>query len=729
MSQVADIEIGIRRSAEGYTIDLRFSDPESEVDIRPPQGSSARAHFDLTRLNELSLDPEAYGRALADMLFADSQLRGAFAQAHSVAEAHGYALRLRLVIAPDASELQALRWEALRNPGSGAPLAMGERTYLVRYLLSGDWQPVRLRARSALRALVVVASPADLARYSLGPIDVAAERGLALASLGPIRADVIEAPARASLKTIIDRLRGGYDMLYLVCHGGMARGEHWLALEDAQGDTDHVSGANLAAQIGELAQRPRLALLVSCQSGGDGTPAALNALAPRLAEAGVPSVLAMQGVISVDTARAFVSTFCSELTRDGCIDRAASVARGGVRDRPDGWMPALYSRLRSGRIWYVPGFGDEFKKWPTLLRSIRDGKCTPILGFGLLESLIGSSREIARRWADAYGFPLAPAEREDLPQVAQFLSVDQDNDFVYSELRETVRQELQRRFGAGADSPLADPQASLDYLLHIAAEQQAAGDPRSPHRVLASLPLPLYVSTSPDSLLVTALGEVGRTPIVAACPWNDPTGSVSDALKDEPSADRPLVYHLFGRFSEPESLVLTEDDYFNYLISLSRNRKLVPSVIRGRLAEHALLFLGFRLEDWSFRVLFHSVMNEEVRNRRRRNTHVAVQIELDEHHVARPDQAAALPGALLRRRRHQASTGAAPRILSVSWPSVARRSHSRSRPCQTPMSGRGRSCRARRSTGETMSCASCSTCSPQIGSYCCTRPRGPARPR
>ncbi|NTW01461.1 MAG: CHAT domain-containing protein [Oscillochloris sp.] len=640
MSEVADLEIGLRRHAEGYTVELRFSEPESEADIRPAQSCSARASFDLAYLNTLALDSAAYGRALGNMLFADINLRADFVRCRSVAQAKDYALRLRLLIAPDAADLQVLHWETLRDPHDDTALAVGEQTYLVRYLLSGDWQPVRLRARSALRALVVIANPAGLERYSLQPINLTVERDLALAGLGDIATEVIAGPIRPTIDVILERLRDGYDVFYLVCHGGLMQGESWLALEDEQGNLDRVSGAELACRMRELALRPRLTLLVSCQSGSDGTTAVFNTLAQSLSEAGVPAVLAMQGVVSVDTARLFVSTFCAELRRDGCIDRAAGVARGVVRDRPDSWMPALYSRLRNGRIWYVPGFGDEqasFQKWPTLLRSICDGRCTPILGFGLLEPLIGSSREIARRWADSYGFPLT-AGREDLPQVAQFLAVDQDAHFVYSELRETVSREIYRRFG-GADVAQGRSPASLDYLLNAAAAQQVARDPFSPQRVLASLPFPFYISASPDSLLVRALAEVGRTPLVASYPWNDQIDTMDDPDCSEVTANRPLVYHLFGQLTDPESLVLTEDDYFSYLMSLSRNRNLVPKIVRGRLTETSLLFLGFRLDEWSFRVLFHSVMNREVQNRRRRNTHVAVQIDLDEHQAAKPDQA------------------------------------------------------------------------------------------
>ena len=143
----------------------------------------------------------------------------------------------------------------------------------------------------------------------------------------------------------------------------------------------------------------------------------------------MPAVIAMQGNVTMKTAAAFMPVFFQELRRDGLVDRAMAVARGAVRDRPDWWMPVLFMRLKSGRIGYKPGFGDEargLRKWPALLRNIQAGRCTPILGPGLTEWLLGSRREIAARWAETFGYPMDPDSQESLPQVAQYLAVDQD---------------------------------------------------------------------------------------------------------------------------------------------------------------------------------------------------------------------------------------------------------------------------------------------------------------
>ena len=60
-------------------------------------------------------------------------------------------------------------------------------------------------------------------------------------------------------------------------------------------------------------------------------------------------------------------------------------------------------RLKSGRIrWYNPRFLKKTEEsWKGVLDTIRSDEepCTPILGPGMTESLLGPHHELARRWA------------------------------------------------------------------------------------------------------------------------------------------------------------------------------------------------------------------------------------------------------------------------------------------------------------------------------------------
>lgn len=642
MAEPVDLELTLRRQdSVRFALDIAVSLADSDVEIRPLGERPVLVQIEYEQLMAV-VEPRERGQILTRMLFADPRAVNAFAQACAVARSRNSPVRLRLKIAADAAELHALQWELLRDPTDDTSLGFGEQIYLTRYLAGADWQPIRLRARSQLRTLISIAAPLDSMDYGLSPIRVVDE--LRLAALGrqhePV--SVLAGSRRPTLAAIMAQLREGQDIYYLVAHGRLIDGEPWLYLEDAKGRTAPVAGAEFAKQVAELAVRPRLVVLVSCESAGDGVTPTLLALGPQLAEAGVPAVVAMRGAVALETASAFLTTFTRELRRDGHIERAVSVARGAVREQLDGSAPVLFSRLRSGRIWYVPGFAaDEasFERWPALIRSVREGRCTPILGIGLLESLIGSTRDLARRWADHHGFPLSPAMREDLPQVAQYIAVKQDDRFIRSELREAIRAQLLQRFGNVLPELVTRPEVPLDELVRFAGELRAKDDPTEPHQALAALPFPLYLTTNPDSLLEAALQRAGRRPTRLSCPWNDSVEQAGAQRPEDPSVIRPLIYHLFGHLREPDSLVLTEDDYFRYLIGTTSNNALIPPVVRYRLTDTALLFLGFRLEDWNFRVLFRSVMNDAVRNRRRRNTHVAVQLDLDESQASQPAQA------------------------------------------------------------------------------------------
>ncbi len=654
MATFAEIELSLhRRDADHYAVEMRYSQPESDADIRLAHegGEAGSIEFDFDRLRELSLDGEAYGKQLAENLLGHPALRAAFHQARANAQTLDAPLRVRLLIGPDAPELHSLRWETLRDPQDGALLFTGENILFSRYLSSLDWRPVRLRPKSDLSALIVIANPAGLDRYQLAPVDVAGELERARSALGDIRVTALASGGSAHLGNILAHLRAGCDILYLVCHGSLVRGEAWLWLEDDAGSVARVSGDELLAQLSGLQQQPRLAVLAACQSAGSGDSArsgdegALAALGPRLAEAGVPAVIAMQGNVTMRTVAEFMPVFIEELQRDGQIDRAMAVARGAARrqDRPDWWMPVLFMRLKSGRLWYVPGFADDprFEKWPALLRSIRQRKCTPILGPGLIEFLLGSRREIARKWAEKYRFPLGLYDRENLAQVAQYLAFNLARGFPRDELGAYLRQEIRQRYAEDLPPELRGASAPLDRLVESVGAQRRATQPAEPHTVLARLPFPIYITTNPDNLLAAALVEAGKQPQVEVCRWNRYLERLPTTLAPDfrPDPDHPLVYHLFGRIDMPRSLVLTEDDYFRYLIGVTRNRELIPSVLRSALADSALLFLGFQADDWHFRVLFHSLMQEEGSDLLEDYAHVAVQIDPEDGRMMDPDRA------------------------------------------------------------------------------------------
>jgi hypothetical protein len=94
--------------------------------------------------------------------------------------------------------------------------------------------------------------------------------------------------------------------------------------------------------------------------------------------------------------------------------------------------------------------------------------------------------------------------------------------------------------------------------------------------------------------------------------------------KVEVSPAKPVVYHLFGHAQVPESMVLTEDDYLDFLINISKDVDIIPKRIQKALVKTSLLFIGFKLSNLRFQVLFRGLIASLERSLRR--TRVAVQL-------------------------------------------------------------------------------------------------------
>ena len=225
--------------------------------------------------------------------------------------------------------------------------------------------------------------------------------------------------------------------------------------------------------------------------------------------------------------------------------------------------------------------------WNILLKRIDAKTCTPFIGAGACAGTLPLGSDIAREWAREYDYPLH--DNGDLTRVSQYVALREDPIF--------PKEDIQTRF-----KKVPPPDFS---------------QPNEPHALLADLNLPIYITTNYDSFMFDALKNRQRDPKRELCRWNkiieDETVSVfgtEDKRTDyEPSPANPLVYHLHGHYDTPQSLVLTEDDYLNFLVNISRETQTVlPPAIRTALAKTSLLFIGYSLSDWNFRVLFRGLI-------------------------------------------------------------------------------------------------------------------------
>src|ERR1051325_12152902 len=107
MPDYSELEIALsHRDAESYLVELRFTQPGSEVGNPPELGV---ASFNFFTLRTLIFQPQRYGKELARMLFSDDRLLAKFELFCGLALNNEERLRLRLFIDRSAPELHTLR--------------------------------------------------------------------------------------------------------------------------------------------------------------------------------------------------------------------------------------------------------------------------------------------------------------------------------------------------------------------------------------------------------------------------------------------------------------------------------------------------------------------------------------------------------------------------------------------------------------------------------------------
>jgi hypothetical protein len=75
---------------------------------------------------------------------------------------------------------------------------------------------------------------------------------------------------------------------------------------------------------------------------------------------------------------------------------------------------------------------------------------------------------------------------------------------------------------------------------------------------------------------------------------------------------------------------LSEDNYFDFLIGYVRYKNNIPPIVRDTLMNSSLLFVGFRTDDWGYRVLFRTLINQKGAAQFLKNRHVNAQVEPEE---------------------------------------------------------------------------------------------------
>lgn len=219
--------------------------------------------------------------------------------------------------------------------------------------------------------------------------------------------------------------------------------------------------------------------------------------------------------------------------------------------------------------------------WDQLITKILSKKCVPFIGPEVHVPWIDPDRDIASKWSKQYGYPLEDSRQLSL--VSQFLAINKSDESYPKVL-------LSNELGKVKTPDFASSEFD-----------------NTPYIILADLGLPIYITTNYDLFLEEALRSRRKVePISDFCRWNKDLTNFDNDSTSKPTPSIPLVYHLLGVISQPDSMVLTERDFFNFVINLNKQdeKDMMPSFIRKELSTSSLLFIGYSLQDTIFRAIF-----------------------------------------------------------------------------------------------------------------------------
>jgi hypothetical protein len=260
--------------------------------------------------------------------------------------------------------------------------------------------------------------------------------------------------------------------------------------------------------------------------------------------------------------------------------------------------------------------------WFIITERIVQKTLTPIISNQVINDILFGKKEAARTWANDVAYPLA--DSDNLTRVAQFLGITEDPSRAKSKYLHFLKEKLLALAEAEAET---HQQAFLDdfkgvKLRGLTFSQLATAlrypdfekEDTNPLRIIAALDLPVYLTTSHHHFMEAALRVVGKKPRTEVYAWREGLEKKIPAKfrtdRDfEPDEETPLVYHLHGIDDAPESLVLTEDDYLEFLASITQdfNTEAIPSTVRDAFSS-LLLLLGYDLHAWDLRVLLRGLI-------------------------------------------------------------------------------------------------------------------------
>ncbi len=129
-----------------------------------------------------------------------------------------------------------------------------------------------------------------------------------------------------------------------------------------------------------------------------------------------------------------------------------------------------------------------------------------------------------------------------------------------------------------------DRPALIDRILE--ATDTTAVQITDNHRLLAKLPINMWITTNYDTLLEDALREAGRTCRTV----------INDGAVPFTNTDQVTLIKMHGTWGDPSSIIITEKDYKKFF----SKRGIIKNRLADLIAANTFLFLGYSVSDPDF---------------------------------------------------------------------------------------------------------------------------------
>lgn len=156
------------------------------------------------------------------------------------------------------------------------------------------------------------------------------------------------------------------------------------------------------------------------------------------------------------------------------------------------------------------------------------------------------------------------------------------------------------------------------YLTEYGSENKKLYKPSDALGMLAALPFSIFITTNYDDLFDQSLQKsyslrgiqhqelIPKRPVIKV--YKPGMKTSPDEVDLDPPEERPNFFKLHGDFNNPESIVITEEDYIDFIQKMgSKDFNPIPPQIVSRIKTWPVIFIGYSLQDYNLRILFKTL--------------------------------------------------------------------------------------------------------------------------